>query len=326
MLVAFDARTGFPALGFDPAPGDPAALTAAAESLEGVRSIAADAGVAVARLDTGGWAGEAGDGFRSRIAPLPADLDRVARAHRRAAATLAGYGAELRGRQRRAAELEARAAELRRLLAAAGPVAAGPAAAGHAAAVEQQLAGVLADARRLRAEHVAAAAAAARALRDATDPPYERPGRLARAVGTVRSWVRDHAEDLAHVATVLRGVSAALGTVSLVPGMHFLAPFAIAAGGAAVAIDVAVRVAAGRGSWTGLALDAALTVVPAGPVARVARRLPGLGPALTGGQPCAARRAEGAGLPRRRQPAGRHRSGPGGGRGGADPPAGRPLR
>ena len=75
-------------------------------------------------------------------------------------------------------------------------------------------------------------------------------------------------------------MSAALGTVSLVPGMHFLAPFAIAAGGAAVAIDVAVRVAAGRGSWTGLALDAVLTVVPAGPVARVARRLPGLGPAL----------------------------------------------
>jgi hypothetical protein len=71
-------------------------------------------------------------------------------------------------------------------------------------------------------------------------------------------------------------VSAALGAVSLVPGMHFLAPLAITAGAVASTLDVVVRVTAGRGSWAGLALDAALTVLPVGPVARAVKRLPGV--------------------------------------------------
>lgn len=266
MNVTVDRRgTGwvlaFPALGFDPAPGDPAALAAAARSLRTVGDGAAGAGAAAARLDSSGWTGSAGDGFRGQLAPLPADLDRVSVAHRRAAAALDRYGAGLVRRQRRAAELEAWAAAV-------------------PAEDEDALREVVAQARRLGHEHTTAAAEAAAAIRAATDPPYRRPGRLARALGTVRSWVRDHADSLTHISTVLKGVSAALGTVSLVPGMHFLAPFAVLAGAAATTIDVAVRIATGRGSWAGLALDAALTALPAGPVARAVKRLPGVTRAL----------------------------------------------
>ena len=273
------AARQFPALGFDPAPGDPAALAASARALAAAADTVAGAGVAAARLESGGWRGAAGDGLRSRLAPLPRDLDRAGRAHAGAAAALGRYGAELWDRQLRAAGLEALAAELRRRLPATGD-GLSSAQAALVPAVEEQLRQAVAAARRLHEEHVAAAAATATALRAASDPPYGRPGRLSRAVSGVKAWVSDHADVLVQISTVLKGVSAALGTVSLVPGMHFLAPLAIATGAAALGIDVAVRAATGRGSWAGLALDAALIVVPGGPVGRAVRRLPGLAPVL----------------------------------------------
>jgi hypothetical protein len=71
-----------------------------------------------------------------------------------------------------------------------------------------------------------------------------------------------------------------LGTMSLVPGFQFLAPVAIAVGATAVAIDVVVAAATGRGSWPGLVADATLTVLPTGPATRTLRSLPGAEKAL----------------------------------------------
>jgi hypothetical protein len=103
---------------------------------------------------------------------------------------------------------------------------------------------------------------------------------LARAAASVRGWIADHADTLTQISGDLRGVSAALGTLSLVPGFQFLAPVAIAAGGAAIAIDAAVTASTGRGDWPGLALDATLTVLPTGPATRAVRALPGASRAL----------------------------------------------
>lgn len=150
--------------------------------------------------------------------------------------------------------------------------------AGHALA---ELETVMADARRLLGEHRAAAAAAATRIRAAAaDPPYAKPGLLARARDSVRGWVTEHAGPLTRISRDLRGVSAALGTLSLVPGFQFLAPVAIAAGAAAVAIDALVTASTGRGNWPGLALDAALTALPTGPATRALRSLPGAERAL----------------------------------------------
>ena len=297
-----DVVTGrhFPALGFDPAPGDPAVLAAAARAVGVAARTCAVASGGIARLDAVGWSGEAGDGFRSRLAELPPDLDRATRAHQVAGRALGDYGTELRSRQLRAAELEARAAELsRRHAAVAADVdrlgalrtrAGGPrpaalsadhaAAAAHAETLQAELGRVVADARRLHGEHAAAAAATARAIRAASDPPYERPGLLSRARSAVQGWVARHADVLVEISTVLKGVSAVLGVLSLVPGLQFLAPFAMLAGGLALGLDLAAKLAAGRGSWRALALDAALTVVPFGPVARAVKAVPGVTPAL----------------------------------------------
>ena len=154
------------------------------------------------------------------------------------------------------------------------------AAAAAARAVAAELEDVIAAARRLLGEHRADAADAATRIRAAaTDPPYRRPGGLQRLRDRVRGWIAAHAEVLTQIARGLRLASMVLGTASLVPGFQFLAPAAIALGTAAVAIDAGVVWATGRGSWSGLALDATLTVLPTGRVARAIQA----GPAATRG-------------------------------------------
>jgi hypothetical protein len=108
------------------------------------------------------------------------------------------------------------------------------------------------------------------------DAPYKEPGWLSRAWSSVKGWIADHADVLEAISGVLKGVSAVLGVLSLVPGLQFLAPFAIAAGGIALAIDVAVKLATGKGSWASIGLDAALTFLPVGRIAGLVRKVPGV--------------------------------------------------
>jgi uncharacterized protein YukE len=294
----------FPALGFDPAPGSPAALLAQAREADRAARALAGAATAAGLLDAG-WQGGAADAFREQARDLPRDLQHAAAAHGALARELTAYADDLASRQLRAGDLESRAAALRQAGlvgarvgrglvsgAAVGPGTAlgSDAAVGSGAAVgpgtavgpgAAELAAVLADARRLLVEHRdAAARSAARIRAAASDPPYHKPGLAARIWDSVRGWVSEHADVLSRIAGDLRGVSAVLGTASLVPGFQFLAPVAIATGAVAVGIDVLVAASTGRGSWPGLALDTALTVLPTGPVARTVRTVPGVGRAL----------------------------------------------
>jgi uncharacterized protein YukE len=324
--------SSFPALGFDPAPGSPAALLAQAREAERAGRSLAGAAAAAGRLDAG-WQGDSADAFRAEARDLPRDLRHAAEAHGTLARELTTYADELAERQLRAADLERRAAALRRaaretagvrsdatgpdagappptpsaLRAASAPlpatsalraVGAGSGSAygagsayGGRTVVEDadgggaelfggELAAVLADAARLRAEHRTAAARASARIRAATDPPYREPGRLDRIRGQVTGWVARHADVLTSISRDLRGISATLGVVSLVPGFQFLAPLAGATGALAVAIDAAVAFSTGRGSWPALLADAALTVLPTGPVARAVRTVPGVTRAL----------------------------------------------
>lgn len=112
-------RRDFPALGFDPAPGDPAALLAAAGSVGRAGDTFAAAAGDVDRLSASGWTGEAADAFRGRLADLPRDLGLASRSHGAAQRALSGYGRGLSAQQVRAGQLEARAEAARRLHAAA---------------------------------------------------------------------------------------------------------------------------------------------------------------------------------------------------------------
>lgn len=290
----------FPALGYDPAPGDPGVLAGAARRADAAARTFSDAAGTAARLDSAGWEGDAAEAFRTRLRDLPRDLRLATSAHGTVARTLADYGDGLAVRQRRASELERRADELRRQramavadvdriaaqhaphgsteLASLGSVYSSARA--RAEAYGDDLDAVLADARRLRDEHRTAARTAALRIRAASTPPYQEPGRLDRVLGAVKRWIAGNADVLTSISTVLRGVSAGLGVLSLVPGFQFLAPFAVAAAGFALLLDVAVETATGRGSWADIALDAVLTAVPAGPVARAVRSAPGVAPAL----------------------------------------------
>ena len=150
-------------------------------------------------------------------------------------------------------------------------------AAAAARAVAAELEAVIAEARRLLSDHRAQAAGAAARIRAAADdPPYRKPGLLERLRDRAHDWIATHAEVLGQIARGLRLASMVLGTASLVPGFQFLAPAAIALGTAAVAVDAGIVWATGRGSWTGLAADATLTVLPTGPVARMVRAGPGV--------------------------------------------------
>jgi hypothetical protein len=252
----------FPALGFDPAPGDPESLRASAGEVDAVgRSLSAAAG-SIAGLDAG-WAGDAAAAFRDRLGELPRDLGHASTAHASVARALLAYADGLAGRRWRAAELEWRAERLRQL---------------DLPAVEIQA--VRAEAHGLLAEHRAAARAAAARIRAATDPPYAEPGVLAHVTGSVRRWIAEHADTLTSVGTILRGISAGLAVLALVPGFQPVGLLAMAAAGLALGLDAAVRFATGRGGWRTLALDAVLTALPAGPVARAVRAVPLVRPAL----------------------------------------------
>jgi uncharacterized protein YukE len=280
------ATREFPALGFDPAPGDAAALNSAAADVTGAGMVFSDASASVSRLNSSAWTGDAADAFRGQLKDLPRDLDLAARCHHTTAQTLADWSTGLQTRQRRAAELEARAAELRRRESAAvaevNRLAGQTAPSGspefarlkdqydtarsHATALGSDLQEVLAQARRLHDEHRSAASVAAGRIKDVADAPYKEPGWLSRAWSSVKGWIADHADVLEKISTVLKGVSAVLGVLSLVPGLQFLAPFAFAAGAIALGIDVAVKLATGKGSWASIGIDAALTFLPGGKI------------------------------------------------------------
>ena len=286
------AMRTFPALGFDPAPGSPAALLAQAREADRAARALAGAAAAAGRLDAR-WRGSAADAYRHRTRELPADMTRAAAAHGTLARELTAYADDLVARQLHAADLEDRAAALR--FRAAGLEFARPAAlvgaggrsggrigaasdgdaAAAARALADELEAVIAEARRLLGDHRADAAhAAARIRAAAADPPHREPGLLERIRDRARGWIAAHAEVLSEIAGGLRLAAMVLGTASLVPGFQFLAPGAIALGTAAVAIDAGVVWATGRGSWKGLAADAALTALPTGPVARMVRAVP----------------------------------------------------
>jgi uncharacterized protein YukE len=276
----------FPALGFDPAPGDPGAISSAAADVAGTGKVFGDASANVAKLNSSGWTGDAADAFRGQLKDLPRDLDLAARSHRTAATTLTDWSSGLTARQRRAAELESQAAELRRRESAAvaevNRLAGQTAPSGSpeftrlksqydsarstATTLGSDLQDVIAQARRLLGEHRSAASEAAGKIRGVADAPYKEPGWLSRAWSSVKGWIADHADVLAKISSVLKGISAVLGVLSLVPGLQFLAPFALLTAGAALAIDVALKVATGKGSWAAIGLDAALTFLPGGKI------------------------------------------------------------
>ncbi|WIY04861.1 hypothetical protein QRX60_13795 [Amycolatopsis mongoliensis] len=244
----------FPALGFDPAPGDLDGVTDLAGKYRAVSSDLTEADDSLRQIvrKQGIWQGEASDAFARRIGPLPQYLEDAAKSMGRAADALEGWSRDLGDLQKRAADLEARAEAAAK---AAEQARANPdLGLANRTFPDQpslQIAQRLLDdagrqlqsaidgcqnvqdaAKQLQQEHAESAGRVAEALRKAKELAPDEPDvldELADAVGGVladlgntladsvdQAWdfVQDHAEVLSKVSDVVGDIGNGLGVLS----------------------------------------------------------------------------------------------------------------
>jgi uncharacterized protein YukE len=306
----------FPALGFNPAPGDPAAVDGAAQaSRQFAERLARDVAT-LQRMQASSWVGEAGDAFRDKIKDLPRDLDRSRAAHEATAGALGNYATALTEAQRRAQALEQEAAEALRqqqvaiananTLRSQAASAQGPArdqivadyntVVGRANQWGDRVGQIRAQAQRLKSDISGHADQAAGRIRGAAEAPYHEPHWWQKAWDGFMNWVRDNADILKKISGILKIVSAVCALLSFIPVVGvFFGAAALITGGLALLIDVSLKLATGEGSWAGIALDAALTFIPGGKLTKMlgapfkaggrlfARAAPGLAEGITRG-------------------------------------------
>jgi hypothetical protein len=91
----------------------------------------------------------------------------------------------------------------------------------------------------------------------------EPPGFWGKLTQSVGDWIKDHADVLTSLSSVLKMVSGIAGLLSLIPVLApIMGPIALVSGAAALAIDVTLKLVTGEGSWTDIGIDAALMVLP----------------------------------------------------------------
>ncbi len=285
----------FPALGFDPAPGDPGAVRGLART---ITLLAGEVGAAAGTLSGAGsddWTGLHADAFRAHLHQDVVPLVRTAAtSFGRAAAALGTWGRLLEGfaaeamileRQARAAQQDAQAAaaSLAAFTAAHGPASpAGPLL--TPAQLRQQaslqdaasragsgVAAIRRQAQELNTRYLAAATRVAGELTLAGDMAPRAPGLLASlrhdiaagwddARDAAGDWVRDHAALLQFISGVLNLVATVSALLALIPPLSFIFGFiAIAAAGAATLDDTLTAMFA-HGSWVTAGLDLAGTL------------------------------------------------------------------
>ncbi|MEV4142904.1 putative T7SS-secreted protein [Amycolatopsis sp. NPDC049691] len=248
------SRRDFPALGFDPAPGDLDGVTDLAGKYRAVSTDLTEADDALRQIvrKQGSWQGEASEAFTRRIGPLPQYLEGAARSMGEAADALEQWSQDLGDLQKRANDLEARAEAAAK---AAEAARANPdlALANRTFPDQQslQIAQRLLDnasqhlqsamdgcqnvqdaAHQLQQEHTDAASRVAEALRKAKDLAPEEPDVLdklsdavggalvdlsnALADGADQAWdfVQDHAELISKLSDVVGDIGNGLGILS----------------------------------------------------------------------------------------------------------------
>lgn len=243
----------YPALGFDPAPGDVSAVDALCTSVQRTLQTLVRVRSALHSFGDPGavWQGQAAEGFSSELTELTPYLERAEQSHREAHAALASWADDLRERQLAARSLEDRAEAARRSSLVAGQAAqdaaswartamlvgsgaAGAGAAASAAAhrldvAEQELADLRERARRLNEEHRSGAARVAGAVRAAADVAPVGPGVFERVgsalIATVAfpygiddwfvGWCQENPHVLGELADVLADATVVAGVVAV---------------------------------------------------------------------------------------------------------------
>ncbi|ASU78345.1 hypothetical protein CDG81_08615 [Actinopolyspora erythraea] len=250
----------YPALGFDPAPGDASTVESVAEDLQQVATKMGNAREALAEIgdQDGLWEGKAAEAFLGTVGELPKYLDQAHRSLSGASKTLTQWSHDLSSMQQKARSYEAEAAAARQrvreaesnpnlglanqrfsdqasLQEAERKLADARAALNKANA---DLEAILEQAKRLLRQHDDVAQDVEDALRRAADEAPEKPGLLERlgnaleelgesisdAADQAWQWIQDHADVIAKVGDVLSTVGTVLSVVaaatSWIPGVN----------------------------------------------------------------------------------------------------------
>lgn len=216
------ALEDFPALGFDPAPGELGRVTESAEQYRRVSSQLRFARDAIASIvnQTGIWEGEASEAFARRVGGLPEYLSMATDSMSNAAGALDSWHESLGIMQRHARTLEIEAQRARE---AAEAARSNPAfglvnqtftddaslqAANRALAAAQQhltaatadLEAIIESAERLKAQHAELAEEMAGLLDSAREIAPDDPGLLGRALEDLGEWASEQVDDFIDVA------------------------------------------------------------------------------------------------------------------------------
>jgi len=279
--------------------GDPDAIGSSAGNWSTFSVAASTAAGDIRRIDSGDFQGDEAETYREKLnQDLPPHLDTTSQAWSVVAAALKTYAATLTVLQSRMATLASQAGRQQDAVDSASNAVAdaetadarhttgqqaaadalGPGeklppdtyhaqtagAAGELSNANTALQATIDAANKVRAEHSTAVETCVGGINHAKGMRFaEPPGFWGRLKNSVTGWISDHADVLKSISGVLKTISGIAGLLAMIPVLApVMAPIALVTGGAALAIDVTVKVVTGDGSWTSIGLDAALMVLP----------------------------------------------------------------
>lgn len=130
---------------------------------------------------------------------------------------------------------------------------------------QRALQGTIDAANRIHAEHDEAVRACCHLIDEAKHLRFVKPpGWFSRGLHAVGHWVKAHSGQLLQISAILKQISGITGMLALLPIPGFqevMAGISLGTGAAALIIDVAVKLATGKGSWAQIGIDA-LSLIP----------------------------------------------------------------
>ncbi|QNK82399.1 HNH endonuclease signature motif containing protein [Nakamurella sp. PAMC28650] len=283
--------------------GDAGSISSSSVRWSQFAASAASAADDIRRIDSGDFIGDEADTYRDKLnQDLPPHLDTTSDAWSAVAAALQNYAATLESLQQRLSSLSAQASDQQSQVDSANNAVAHAktADAQHTTAVQAQtkaltpgqtlppdtyrpqaadasselsgannaLQATTDAANRVHQEHDAAVQTCVNAIDRAAGLRFEEPpGFWGRLGNSVSGWISEHADVLKTISSVLKTISGIAGLLALIPCLTpIMGPIALIAGGAALLIDVTVKVTTGQGSWTDIVMDT-VGLIPGGRLA-----------------------------------------------------------
>lgn len=279
--------------------GDPGSIKASGQTWKSFATSASSASTDIKSVDAASFQGDEGDTYRSKVNDdLPPRLEKTHDAWNQVGTALITYASTLEDLQKRLAALKtqhdsatetanAKANNLESAKSAdkthdqqqteakaklkPGETLPPSTYSSGASAAQSQLneannavQDTIDKANQVHSEHKTALNTCCNEIEDAKGKRFEKPpGFWGKLKDSVVDWVKDHADVLKQISGVLKIISAIAGVLSFIPILApIMGPIAIVTGGAALLIDVGLKVITGEGSWAQIGIDAALMLLP----------------------------------------------------------------